>query len=134
MRTAISDLNQQPADEAFSPQSGEIAESWAFIYVRPGADPTADRFETERSGVRTTLVAVPEQAAAVQTAIDLVRSGVQVIELCSILGPTWAARVIEATGGRVPVGAVTYGAESVALFLSWTPADGASCGESVCRE
>ena len=72
----------------------------------------------ERDGVRTTLVGVREQAAVIEAAVDLVDSGVQVIELCGILGPVWAARVIEATGGRVPVGAVSYGRESVALFLN----------------
>jgi Family of unknown function (DUF6506) len=99
----------------------DLVESWAFIYVRPAADAAADRVEIERDGVRTTLIGVPEPAAAIEAAVDLVNSGVHVIELCGILGPVWAARVIEATGGRVPIGAVSYGAESVALFLNWDP-------------
>jgi Family of unknown function (DUF6506) len=104
-----------------TPPADDIVESWAFIYVRPAADAPADRVEIERDGIRTTLVGIPEQAAVIEAAVDLVDSGVQVIELCGILGPVWAARVIEATGGRVPVGAVSYGAESVALFLDWGP-------------
>jgi len=104
-----------------TPPADDIVESWAFIYVRPAADAAADRVETERDGVRTTLVGAPEQAAVIEAAVDLVDSGVQVIELCGILGPVWADRVIESTGGRVPVGAVSYGAESVALFLNWGP-------------
>jgi len=108
------------------PPAGDIVESWAFIYVRPAADPSVDRVEIEREGVRTILVGVPEQAAVIEAAVDLVDSGVQVIELCGILGRVWAARVIEATCGRVPVGAVSYGPESVALFLNWRPGEAGS--------
>ena len=90
--------------------------------------------EIERDGVRTTLVGVPEQAAVIEAAVDLVDSGVQVIELCGILGPVWAARVIEATGGRVPVGAVSYGPESVALFLNWDPCEVGSTERRDCEQ
>jgi hypothetical protein len=85
-----------------TPPADDIVESWAFIYVRPAADTALDRVEIEREGVRTTLIGVPDQAAAIEAAVDLVASGVQVIELCGIRGPVWAARVIEATRGRVP--------------------------------
>jgi hypothetical protein len=126
MNSWIADLERQLAKEDLERSEDEIVESWAFIYVRPAADPSIDRVEIERDGVRTILVGVPEQPAAVPAAVDLVDGGVQVIELCGILGPVWAARVIEATGGRVPVGAVSYGSESVALFLNWDPAGGTS--------
>jgi hypothetical protein len=50
----------------------------------------------------------------VPTAVELVNDGVQFIELCGGLEPVWAGRVIEATGGRVPVGTVGYaGGESL---------------------
>jgi Family of unknown function (DUF6506) len=125
-------MDRQPAELSSSYRTGQIAESWAFIYVRPSADAAVDRVEVERDGVRTTLLGVPDQPAAVNAAVELVACGVQVIELCGILGPVWAARIIEATGGRVPVGAVSYGAESVALFLGWdSPAErSAGVGES----
>ena len=35
------------------------------------------------------------------------------LELCGIFGPTWTAKVVEAVGGRVPVGSVAFGVESV---------------------
>jgi Family of unknown function (DUF6506) len=57
---------------------------------------------------------VPEHAAVVRVAVDLVQGGVQLIELCGIFGLVWTAKGIEATGGRVPVGSVSYGAESLA--------------------
>ena len=64
--------------------------------------------------MRSILVAVPEQSAAVQAALDLVNDGVQFIELCGGFEPVWAGRVIEATGRRVPVGTVGYaGGDSV---------------------
>jgi hypothetical protein len=68
----------------------------------------------DRGRIHSIIVAVPEQAAVVQTALDLVDDGVQFIELCGGFEPMWAGRVIEATRGRVPVGTVGYaGGESV---------------------
>lgn len=87
---------------------------WAFIYLGAGAeDPEVDRAVIERDGLTTTIVAVPEHAAVRDIAVALVEDGAQSIELCGAFGPKWVAEVVEATGGRVPVGGVTYGAESV---------------------
>jgi hypothetical protein len=119
MHTSTNGRGHNGSEDALAFSTDEMVESWAFIYVRPASNGAVDRLEIERDGVRTTVVAVPEQSAALEAAIELVSGGVQVIELCGTLGPVWAARVIEATGGRVPVGAVSYGPESVALFLSW---------------
>lgn len=89
--------------------------SWAFIFEAPETDPTIDRMVIERAGLRTMIVAVPEQAAAVQLAVDLVEGGAQFIELCGGFEPAWTGKIIEATGGRVPVGCVGYsGGESIA--------------------
>lgn len=82
--------------------------SWAFIFEAPQMDPAVDRMVVERGGVRTTIVGVPEQAAVVDVAVALVEDGAQFIELCGGFEPIWAGRVIEATGGRVPVGSVGY--------------------------
>ena len=93
--------------------------SWAFIFEAPETDPRTDRFVIERGGVRSTVVAVPEQSAVVQVAVDLVRDGVQFIELCGGFEPIWAGRVVEATGGSVPVGCVGYaGGASVAQLAA----------------
>lgn len=87
--------------------------SWAYIYGQPGADPVADRFVIDRAGQRTTLVPVPDESAAAGVAVGLVDEGVQLIELCGGFTVQDAARVVEAVDGRVPVGHVTFGLESV---------------------
>ncbi|WP_394828202.1 DUF6506 family protein [Pendulispora albinea] len=87
--------------------------SWGFIYLGPGSDPATNRVVLNHDGLETTLVAVPTPEGAAQVAVGLVEGGVQLIELCGALGPTIAAKVIEATGGRVPVGVVAFGVESI---------------------
>ncbi len=88
--------------------------SWAYLYGQPGADPLADRFVIERGGQRTTLVPVPDESAAAEIAVELIAEGVELLELCGGFSLTEAARVVEAVGGRVPVGHVNFGLESVA--------------------
>lgn len=89
-------------------------DNWAFIYLGLGEeDPAVDRTVIERGGLRTTVVAVPEPSVAVEVAVEMVDAGAKSVELCGAFGPAWTARVIEATGGRVPVGTVTYGMESI---------------------
>jgi Family of unknown function (DUF6506) len=88
--------------------------TWAFIFEAPETDPSRDRMVIERAGVRSIVVAVPEPAAVVRAAVELVAEGAQFIELCGGLEPTWAGKVIEATDNKVPVGTVGYaGAQSV---------------------
>lgn len=100
-------------------QSGGVMINWAFIFEAPGTDPRVDRFVIEREGVRSTLVGVPEQAVAVQVAVDLVDGGVQFIELCGGFEPVWAGKIAEATGGTVPVGCVGYaGGASIARLAA----------------
>lgn len=82
--------------------------SWAFIFEAPETDPKVDRLVVERGGVRSIVVAVPEQSAVTEVAIELVAEGAQFIELCGGFEPQWAGIVVEATKGRVPVGVVGY--------------------------
>jgi hypothetical protein len=98
--------------------------NWGFIYLGVGnEDPAVDRAVIERGGLTTTIVAVPERSAAVTVAAELVDAGAQSIELCGAFGPKWVAEVVEATDGRVPVGGVNYGMESVpALAALFAPA------------
>lgn len=90
-----------------------MSTSWAYIYEQPGADPVVDRFVIDRDGQRTTLVPVPDASEAAQVAVELVRGGAELIELCGGLPISVAAEVVEAVGGRVPVGRVTFGIESI---------------------
>jgi hypothetical protein len=87
---------------------------WGFIYLGTGSeDPAVDRAVIEHGGLTTTIVAVPDRAAAVRVAIELVDAGAQSIELCGGFGSAVTTLVIEAVGERVPVGAVSYGVESI---------------------
>jgi hypothetical protein len=86
---------------------------WGFIYTADGADPVRDTRTVDTEFCRTVLVAVAAPEQALEVARGLADAGVQLIELCGGFGPVWAARVIEATGGRVPVGTVGYGPEAV---------------------
>lgn len=87
---------------------------WGFIYLGTGEEvPAVDRASISAGGLTTTFVAVPDRDAAVAAAIELVDDGAQSIELCGGFGSASAAKVVEAVGDRVPVGAVTYGQESI---------------------
>ena len=88
--------------------------SWAFIYLGVGTEnPDTDRAVIESGGLKTTIVAVPDRESVTRVAAELVDEGAQTIEICGAFGPVWTAQVIEATGGRVPVGSASYGMESV---------------------
>ncbi|MEV6326060.1 DUF6506 family protein [Nocardia sp. NPDC051787] len=86
--------------------------AWGFVYTAPGSDPSRETV-VETANCRTIFVGVEKLEQAPDVARRLVVSGVQLIELCGGFGPLWTARVIEAIGGVVPVGAVAYGAEAV---------------------
>ncbi|MFI0352792.1 DUF6506 family protein [Actinomadura sp. 9N407] len=86
---------------------------WGFIYTAPGVDPEGRWSTADTDGCRTELVALRSVEQAPDAARRLADQGAQLIELCGAFGPVWTARVIEAVGGRVPVGAVGYGPEAV---------------------
>jgi hypothetical protein len=86
---------------------------WGLIYTAAGIGPEAAVTVVETPSCRSVFVGVAELADAVEAAVRLVDDGAQLVELCGAFGPVWTARIIEATGHRVPVGAVTYGAEAV---------------------
>jgi hypothetical protein len=100
-------------------------DAFGFIFTGRGLDPAADRAVIARDGFRAIIVGVAEPSQAPVIAVELVRDGVQLIELCGGFGPVWTAKVIAAIDGRVPVGSVGYGPESVdgmaALFSASAP-------------
>lgn len=91
----------------------------AIVYEETGADPAGERVVSEHGGVRTTVVAVPDASRVAPIAAELVGEGAERVELCGGLGPVPAAGVVAAIGGRVPVGAVLFGAESLALVAAF---------------
>lgn len=86
--------------------------NWVFIYTAPGLEATGRTSVVETAECRTLLVGVPNVDAGVRFAATL-DENVQLVELCGGFGPQGTARVIEALRGRVPVGSVAYGPESV---------------------
>lgn len=88
--------------------------TWAYIYHCPGLDWNDDRSEKSAAGFRILLVPAADLDSAVLAAKHLIaEDGVRSIELCGYFGVSGTARVLEATGGAVPVGNVMFGAESV---------------------
>lgn len=87
---------------------------WGFLYTASGADPERDVTVVDTGSCRTVLVGMERPEQGVDAAKKLVEHhDVQLIELCGGFGPTWTARILDATEHRVPVGAVAYGPESV---------------------
>jgi hypothetical protein len=86
---------------------------WAFIYTGKGCDPARDRVVVGSPSCRCITVGVERAEQGVEVARALVGEGVQLIELCGGFGPVWAGRIVEATGGAVPVGAVGFGPEAI---------------------
>lgn len=95
---------------------------FGFIVTGNGYDPAEHRVTMSSPQITTIMVGVAKPEQAVPVARAMVADGVQLIELCGGFGPIWTARVIEAIGGAIPVGAVGYGPESIdqmhALFAT----------------
>jgi 2-keto-3-deoxy-6-phosphogluconate aldolase len=76
---------------------------------------TGDNFEqmqgTSAFSMKVVGVKNPEQG--IEVAKEMVKEGVQLIELCGGFSPVWAGKIIEAINYAVPVGVVAYGPESI---------------------
>jgi hypothetical protein len=93
--------------------------SWAFIFDAPETDSKTDRFVIERGGMRSIMVPVSDPSDAVALAVELVKEGVQMIELCGGFELPLVGKIIEATGGNVPVGHVGFsGARTAAQLVN----------------
>lgn len=96
---------------------------FGFIVTGTGLDPARHRQVMASGEFQMTTVGVATVDQALPVACDLVDSGVQLLELCGGFGPVGTARVLEAIGHRVPVGAVGYGPESIdAMAALFAPA------------
>lgn len=86
---------------------------FGFIVTGSGLDPAVHR-QVMRSGTFEMItVGVPRAEDAPPVAKELVDGGIELLELCGGFGPVGTARVLEAIAHRVPVGAVSYGPESI---------------------
>jgi hypothetical protein len=88
--------------------------NWAYIYLSPGFDSEENALETHSEKCRFRAIGLDfsEKERVVEIAKDLVRDGVQMIELCGGFGPLWIAKVSDAIEGVIPVGSVAYGPEA----------------------
>ena len=87
--------------------------AFGFIFTGRGLNPAEHRSVIQRGDFRAVMVGVSEPSQAVSVAKELVADGIELIELCGGFGPVWTGKIIEAIEGRVPVGSVGYGPESI---------------------
>lgn len=87
---------------------------WAYIFISPGFDPHKQQSILESSQTKVKLVGIEmkRKEDVLQVARQLVKEGVQMIELCGGFGPIWVAKVLEEIQHAVPVGSVMYGPEA----------------------
>lgn len=84
--------------------ASDLGFSETFIFLEPDSDPDVDRAVVDNGGDRSLFVWAPDAAAAARVAAELADGGVRLIELYRGFDLASAARVIEAVGGRAPVG------------------------------
>ena len=82
--------------------------NYAFIVIGPGLTPEANTVVTSSPFFKATVVGVETIDRACDSAKELVKNGVQMIELCGGFDEEAVQRVIDAIGGQVPVGAAAY--------------------------
>ena len=80
----------------------------AFIFVAPGADSKQHRSWVETPQISLLAVAAKGYEDAAQLARELVAEGIQAIELCGGFGNMGTAKIVEAVGGKIPVGVVRF--------------------------
>ena len=87
---------------------------WAYIYLSPGFSEKAHALETSSTDCRFRAIGLDfkDKEKVLDISKELVKDGVQLIELCGGFGPLWIAKVTEAVQGAVPVGSVAYGPEA----------------------
>ena len=80
----------------------------AFMFVAPGSDPSKHRAVVETPSVELIVVGVSNYEEATKVAKELVKEGVEAIELCAGFGHVGVAKVAEAVEGKVPIGVVRF--------------------------
>ncbi len=81
-----------------------------FGFIVPG-DSFVQIQGTEKFHMKVAGVTDPKDG--IEAAKQMVKEGVQLIELCGGFSPVWAGKIIEAIEYAVPVGVVAYGPESI---------------------
>ena len=88
--------------------------NFAYIFLGPELDPKKDRSVIKNDKLTFTTIGIDfkNKEKVIEIAKEVIANGAQMIELCGGFGPLWIAKIIEATGGQVPVGGVAYGPEA----------------------
>ncbi|MDB4976523.1 MAG: hypothetical protein JWN48_4864 [Myxococcaceae bacterium] len=86
---------------------------FGFIVTGAQLAPGQNRVVMSSPAFEMIAVGVAKAEDGVEVARALVDEGIQLLELCGGFGPIWTAKIIAAIGGRIPVGAVAYGPESI---------------------
>lgn len=99
---------------------------WAYIYLSPGFSPEENTITTGNQHCIFIAVGIDfnDKERVIPIAKQLVKEGVQMIELCGGFGPIWIAKVSEAIDNAVPVGSVAYGSEARQPMLDLLAPDG----------
>ncbi len=85
----------------------------AYLGCLKDADSKKNRVTVATPTASVTVVLVKDFDDGANVAKSLVEEGIELIELCGAFGPASAAKIIEAVGGKIPVGVAHYGSESV---------------------
>jgi len=81
---------------------------WAFIYTAPGCSEEDQHCVLTSPKHRSLMYGVGSVEEGCRLAARLEHEGCKLIELCGGFGPEGTKKVIEAVGGRIPVGYITY--------------------------
>jgi hypothetical protein len=88
--------------------------TFGFIVTGAELDPARHRMIMQSPAFTMIVVGVSRAEDGVEVARKLVADdGIQLLELCGGFGPVWTGKIIEATAGKIPVGSVGYGPESI---------------------
>jgi hypothetical protein len=96
-----------------------MSEDRVIIYEEAGAEPATDVMTIQNGSGRTRVRAVGQPEQMAELVSQLVGEGVTQVELCGAFGAVWHAAAGRAAGGRIPVGAIYYGFESLAGVASY---------------
>lgn len=94
----------------------------ALIYEAEHADAQRDRIIRESSGGRLTIIAMGASSDVIEVARELAAQGVELIELCGGISPSWRPRVEAVVGDGVKVSSVAFGIESLPAAAAFNEA------------
>jgi Family of unknown function (DUF6506) len=80
----------------------------AFIFVAPEGNPAEHRAWVKTPQVEVLSVGAKDYEAAAVVAADLLKEGIQAIELCGGFGSAGVAKIVDAVEGKIPVGVVRF--------------------------